>query len=280
LSRFDNALWEPTVASGTPVSTAGEEIAVTKADRVLRATVWNEYVQEREDPSIGELYPNGVHATIADGLRELLGERVAVATATLGQPRHGLPFELLDRTDVLLWWGHRAHEAVDDAVVEDVCRRVHDGMGLVALHSAVHSKVFRCLMGTTCRLDWRHDDREVLWTVEPDHPIARGVPNPVVIPRSEMYGEPFDIPPPDELVFISSFEGGEVFRSGCCFRRGRGRVFYFAPGDEEYPIYYQPEIRRVLANAVEWADRRPDPIRPAGSIERPRGWYQDGAEVR
>ena len=253
---------------------------MTKAERVLRATVWNEYVEEREDPSIGELYPNGLHTTIAEGLLELLGERVAVGTATLGQPRHGLPSELLDGTDVLLWWGHRAHQAVDDAVVEDVCRLVHDGMGLVVLHSAVHSKVFRRLMGTSCRLDWRHDDREVLWTVEPDHPIASGIRNPVVIPCSEMYGEPFDIPPPDELVFISSFEGGEVFRSGCCFRRGRGRVFFFAPGDERYPIYHQPEIRRILANAVRWADRRPARIQPAGGVERPRGWYQDGAEAR
>ena len=253
---------------------------MTTADRALRATVWNEYVEEREDPSIGALYPDGIHTTIAEGLREELGERAAVGTATLGQPRHGLRPDLLDRTDVLLWWAHRAHEAVDDAVVEDVCRLVNEGMGLVVLHSAVHSKVFRHLMGTSCRLDWRHDDREVLWTVEPDHPIASGVPNPVVIPCSEMYSEPFDIPPPDELVFISSYEGGEVFRSGCCFRRGRGRVFYFAPGDERCPIYHQPEIRRILANTVRWAARRSGRGRPAGGVERPRGWYQDRAEAR
>jgi trehalose utilization protein len=249
---------------------------VTTADTVLRVTVWNEHVEEREHRSIGELYPDGIHVAVADGLRELLGERVKVGMATLDQPHHGLPPAVLDRTDVLLWWGHLAHDAVEDAVVEEVLGRVHDGMGLVVLHSAVESKVFRRLMGTSCRIDWRHDDRELLWTVEPDHPIARGVRNPVVIPRSEMYGEPFDIPPPDELVFISSFEGGEVFRSGCCFRRGRGRVFYFAPGHEEYPIYHQTEIRRILANAVEWAHRRPAAARHGRSVERRRGWYEDG----
>jgi trehalose utilization protein len=248
---------------------------VIKTDRVLRVTVWNEYVEEREDPSIGELYPHGIHMAIAEGLLDMMGEQVTVNTATLDQPQHGLPSGLLDRTDVLVWWGHRAHEAVDDAVVENVCRLVHSGMGLVVLHSGLHSKVFRSLMGTSCRIDWRHDDRELLWTIEPDHPIASGIRNPVVIPCSEMYGEPFDIPPPDELIFISSFGGGEVFRSGCCFRRGRGRVFYFAPGDERYPIYHQPEIRRILANAVQWAGRPLDRSRPAQSIERSTGWYED-----
>ena len=150
----------------------------------------------------------------------------------------------------------------------------------MVLHSALDSKPFRRLMGTSCRIDWRHGDRELLWTVEPDHPIARGVHHPVVIPRSEMYGEPFDIPPPDELVSISSFEGGEVFRSGCCFRRGRGRVFFFAPGHEEYPIYHQPEIRRILANAVQWAHRRPPPSPLPGSAERAPGWYGEVAGGR
>lgn len=247
---------------------------MTTDDTVIRATIWNEYVEERKYHRTGELYPEGIHGAVAQGLRELLADRVSVGTATLDQPDNGLPAGVLDGTDVLLWWGHLAHDAVDDDLVDDVCRRVYGGMGLVVLHSALDSKVFRRLMGTSCRIDWRHGDRELLWTVEPGHPIARGVQNPVVIPRSEMYGEPFDIPPPDELVFISSFEGGEVFRSGCCFRRGRGRVFFFAPGHEEYPIYHQPEVRRILANAVQWAARWPPPPGLPGSAERARDWYQ------
>jgi trehalose utilization protein len=110
-------------------------------------------------------------------------------------------------------------------------------------------------MGTTCALRWRSDpggERELVWTVNPSHPIAEGVPQPIVIPHQEMYGEFFDIPAPDELVFISSFGGGEVFRSGCCFYRGVGRVFYLGPGDQEFPVYHQAEIQRVIANAIRW----------------------------
>jgi trehalose utilization protein len=73
-----------------------------------------------------------------------------------------------------------------------------------------------------------------------------------------MYGEYFDIPAPDELVFLSTFSGGEVFRSGCCWRRGLGKIFYFSPGDQEYPVYHHPEIQRVLANAVQWAQPEPE----------------------
>ena len=222
----------------------------------IRVTVWNEYVHERTDETVAAVYPQGIHAAIADGLRQVLGDAVEVGTATLDQPRHGLPVEVLDRTEVLIWWGHIRHQLVEDAVVDAVCDRVHRGMGLLALHSAQGSKVFQRLMGTSCRVDWRHGDRELLWTVSPGHRIATAVPHPVVIDPQEMYGEFFDIPAPDELVFISSFTGGEVFRSGCCFRRGRGRVFYFGPGHEEYPVYHQPEVRRILANAVLWAAER------------------------
>jgi trehalose utilization protein len=214
----------------------------------MNVTIWDEC-----QPGLEEHYPTGIHSVIAGGLRDVLGERVAVRTAVLDEPFHGLPAEVLESTDVLLWWGHLRHGEVDDKVVDEVQRRVLDGMGLLVLHSGQGSKIFRRLLGTTCAMSWRHDDRELVWTVDPGHPIARGVPNPVVIPQQEMYGEPFDIPAPDELVFISSFGGGEVFRSGCCFRRGRGRIFYFSPGHEEQPVYHQPEIQLIIANAVEWA---------------------------
>jgi trehalose utilization protein len=68
-----------------------------------------------------------------------------------------------------------------------------------------------------------------------------------------MYGEVFDVPAPDELVFVSWFTGGEVFRSGCCYTRGRGRIFYFRPGHETHASYHHPDVRRVIANAVDWA---------------------------
>jgi trehalose utilization protein len=222
----------------------------------LRVTVWGENVHERTEDAVRAIYPDGMHGAIAGGIAELLGDRVQVRTATLEQPEHGLTAELLEQTDVLTWWGHAAHDEVDDAVVERVHAAVLGGTGLLALHSAHYAKVFKRLLGTSCDLQWRNEgERELVWTVDPAHPIAAGVPQPIVIDAQEMYGEPFGIPAPDELVFVSSFAGGEVFRGGCCFKRGAGRIFYFSPGDQDYPVYHHPDIRRVLANAVLWAGR-------------------------
>jgi trehalose utilization protein len=227
----------------------------------IRVTVWGENYHEnaeRDRSGMAERYPQGMHDAIAAGLRELLGDAVEVRTATQDQPEHGLTEDVLAGTDVLTWWGHATHAGVDDAVVDRVQRRVLGGMGLLVLHSGHFSKIFTRLMGTTCSLAWRNSaDTELVWTVAPAHPITRGLPQPMVIPEHEMYGEYFDIPAPEELIFISSFSGGEVFRSGCCWRRGKGKIFYFSPGDQAYPIYLHPDIRRVLANAVEWA--RPEP---------------------
>jgi trehalose utilization protein len=220
----------------------------------MRITVWGENVHEQRDESVRALYPDGMHTAIAAGLRGLLGDGADLRTATLQEPEHGLGDAVLAETDVLTWWGHAAHDEVDDAVVARVRRRVLEGMGLVALHSAHYSKIFTALMGTSCGLRWRNEgERELVWTVAPGHPVAAGVPQPLVIDAQEMYGEHFDIPQPDELVFISSFAGGEVFRSGCAFTRGRGRIFYFSPGDQEYPVYHHPDVQRVIANAVRWA---------------------------
>lgn len=220
----------------------------------VRVLVWGENRHEQTEPEIVAHYPGGMHEAIAEGIRENLGTAAIVSTATLEQPEHGLTEEVLAATDVLFWWGHEAHGEVDDAVVERVKQHVLSGMGLVVLHSAHFSKIFRTLMGTTCSLQWRSaDDSELVWTVDPTHPIAQGVPHPIALPGSEMYGELFDIPTPDELVFISSYTGGEVFRSGCTFKRGYGRIFYFSPGDQIWPIYNHKDIRRVLANAAAWA---------------------------
>ena len=241
----------------------------------LRITVWNEAVHEANGSpaSMATDYPDGIHGAIAAGLSALL-PGATVRTAVLADPEHGLTEDVLAETDVLLWWGHIAHDQVADEVVERVQRHVHGGMGLLVLHSGHFSKIFIALMGTTCSLKWRNEgERELVWTVNPTHPITAGIPQPIVIPHQEMYGEFFDIPAPDELVFVSSFEGGEIFRSGAVFHRGRGRVFYFSPGDQEYPVYQQPEIRQVLANAVVWA-AQPGLPRVAPSVSNPaRDWF-------
>jgi trehalose utilization protein len=240
----------------------------------MKVTIWGENVHEHRDESVAAIYPEGMHATIAAGLEASLGEQVQVRTATLDQPEHGLSEDVLADTDVLTWWGHAAHDDVDDAVADRVQAAVLGGMGLLALHSAHYSKPFRRLLGTSCSLRWRNaGERELVWTVDPAHPIAAGVPHPIVIDAHEMYGEHFDIPQPDELVFLSSFAGGEVFRGGCCFKRGAGRIFYFSPGDQEYPIYHHPDVQQVIANAVESAAPRvrgPVPEAP----EAPMGWFE------
>lgn len=231
---------------------------MSDASDALRVTVWNEFVHEQDNDVVAGLYPQGIHTTIADGLNASFSSRgihASVQTATLDQPEHGLTEERLNETDVLFWWGHRAHDQVADAIVDRVQTRVLQGMGLVVLHSGHASKIFRRLMGTGCMLRWRvADERERLWIVNPGHPIVAGIEEDYwELPAAEMYGEFFDIPTPDELVFISWFQGGEVFRSGCTFRRGHGKIFYFRPGHETYPIYHDKTVNRVLANAAQWA---------------------------
>ena len=232
---------------------------------MTRVTVWNEYRVENEERAAREAYPDGIHAAIADGLTD---DGFDVETATLDEPEHGLTEETLAETDVLTWWGHDAHEEVSDEIVERVRERVYDGMGLVVLHSGHFSKIFKRLMGTSCDLKYREaGEVERLWTIEPGHPIAAGLPESFEVPEAEMYGERFDVPAPETLVFTSWFEGGEVFRSGCCYRRGSGKVFYFRPGHETHQIYHQTEIRRVLSNAVSWAARTDGPTPAFGKAE-------------
>lgn len=219
----------------------------------LRVIVWGENVHEQHDAAVRAIYPHGMHQTIAAGIREHL-PAARVETATFQEPEHGLGQERLAQTDVLTWWGHRAHQEVSDAVVDRVHARVLEGMGLIVLHSGHFSKIFKRLMGTTCSLNWRvAGERERLWVCHPGHPIARGLGACFELPHEEMYGEPFAVPAPEEQVFISWFEGGEVFRSGCCWRRGNGRIFYFRPGHETYPTYFDANVRRIIANAVAWA---------------------------
>lgn len=218
----------------------------------IHVTVWGEFRHEKKNPKVAALYPDGMHETIAAFLRRDAG--LAVTTAWLDQPEHGLTVERLEKTDVLLWWGHMAHGDVADEVVERVHRRVLEGMGLVVLHSGHYSKIFKRLMGTTCSLKWREStDKERVWNIAPHHPITAGLGECFEIPAEEMYGEPFGIPTPDELIFISWFTGGEVFRSGATWQRGNGRVFYFRPGHETYPTFHDANVQRVVTNGVNWA---------------------------
>ena len=216
-----------------------------------RVTVWNEYYHERQQAQIAEIYPEGIHGAIAN---YLISQGFPTQTTTLDTPEDGLTDGLLADTDVLFWWGHMAHNKVSDATVEKVFRRVTEGMGFIALHSAHESKIFKRLLGTSGALTWREaSEKERIWVVDPGHPIADGLDEYFELSKTEMYGEPFDIPKPDALVFISWFQGGEVFRSGCCFTRGRGKIFYFRPGHETFPIYHDKNVQRVLANAAKWA---------------------------
>ena len=217
----------------------------------IRVTVWGENVHEHKNATVKAIYPTGMHTCIADALNHDAG--ITARTATLDQPEHGLTEAVLAETDVLTWWGHMAHGKVEDAVVERVHTRVLQGMGLIVLHSGHFAKIFKRLMGTSCALKWREvGERERLWVCNPGHPIAKGLPECIVLNNEEMYGEPFGIPD-GETVFLSWFEGGEVFRSGVCWNRGAGKVFYFRPGHETYPTYHNAEIQQVIRNGVHWA---------------------------
>ncbi len=218
----------------------------------INVLVWNEGRQKNSDAAIKRIYPRGIHGAIVDALSR--DESIRAESATLEDPEHGLPPSRLDQTDVLIWWGHQAHDMVRDEVVDHVYKRVLAGMGLIVLHSGHFSKIFKRLMGTSCDLKWREaHDREVLWVTTPGHPIVDGIADHFVLEQEEMYGEHFDIPEPDETVLISWFSGGEVFRSGVTYRRGMGRIFYFRPGHETFPTYHHADVQKIITNAVHWA---------------------------
>ena len=224
-------------------------------EKIVRVTVWNEFRHEKKSEAVRAIYPEGMHAVIAGHLNRQPGLRAAAAT--LDEPEHGLTEAVLTETDVLTWWGHTAHHLVADEIVERVHRRVLDGMGLVCLHSAHLSKIFRRVLGTSGALRWRDiGEKQRFWNLEPGHPVTEGLGEYFELPAEEMYGERFDIPTPDKLVFISWYAGGDVFRSGCCWERGHGRIFYFQPGHELYPSFHDPNVLRVITNAVRWAAPR------------------------
>ena len=236
----------------------------------VRVTVWSEYRHEKKNPKVAEIYPNGMHEAIASHLRK--AKDLDVRTATLDEKDHGLSEGVVKATDVFVWWGHIAHDEVDDKIAARVHEAVLGGAGIVVLHSGHFSKIFKRLMGTSCNLKWREaDEREILWVTRPGHPIVRHVDDHFILPREEMYGEYFDIPEPECTFLISSFAGGEVFRSGCTWTRGAGRVVYFRPGHETYPTYHDKNVLQVIENAVRWATPTPPP-KPQTFGNRKMGW--------
>ena len=216
----------------------------------MKVTIWNENVHEKENPVVTTIYPGGIHGYIASFLK---CDDIEVRTATMDQEEHGLTEEILADTDVLIWWGHVRHRMVDDEIVERVYQHVLGGMGLVVLHSGHFSKIFKKLMGTSCCLKWRLNARERIWVIKPNHPIAQGVEDGFLLENEEMYGEAFDIPNPEDIIFMGWFNGGEVFRSGCTWTRGNGKIFYFQPGHETSPSFTNENVQRIIRNAVRWA---------------------------
>ena len=218
---------------------------------MIKVTVWNEYLRQ-DERQVLEAYPEGMHNVIAAALNR--EKDIKASVSLLSNPEQGLDEKTLDNTDVLIWWGHHYHDKVEDSLAQKVADRVRRGMGVIFLHSAHNSKPFKLLLGTSGSLCWRvADEKERIWVSAPSHPIAAGLPPSFVLEKEEMYGEPFGIPTPDETVFIGWFEGGNVFRSGVTFTREYGKIFYFQPGHETYPIYRDANIQKVITNAVRWA---------------------------
>lgn len=242
---------------------------------MIKVTIWNEFrhevAQDRWGERCREHYPNGIHIALK---QNLASEDLLIRTATLADPEQGLPDELLNDTDVLMWWGHVAHKEVSDALVDKIQNRVLGGMGLVVLHSGHKSKIFQRMTGCSCALHWREaGESERVWTIDPAHPICKGVPPYFVVERTEMYGEPFGIPEDAKPIFISWYQGGDVFRSGVTLQRGLGKIFYFSPGHETFPIYHDPNVLKVLSNAIRWAapvmSIMADPLSCPNAVESP-----------
>ncbi len=215
-----------------------------------KVLIYNEFKHEQIPTNkASQVYPNGIHTVLKDALKDEF-EVECVTLETINEVTE----EKLRETDVMIWWGHAAHRDVPDEIAEIVHQAVLEGMGFVVLHSGHHSKPFIRLMGTNCHLNWRESgDHELIWVCKPSHPIAQGIDRFIYLEHEETYGEPFGIPEPDETVFIGNYESGEVMRAGLCWQRENGRIFYFQPGHETYPVYYKPEIIKVIKNAINWA---------------------------
>jgi len=238
----------------------------------MNVLVWaeNKPLPEAER-AMCELYPQGIEGEMAGFLRKNAGLRVN--TATMADDAYGLSKESLKDTDVLVYWSHKHWKEIPDAVVDGIQTAVLEGMGLVLLHSAHASKIFSRLVGTRTQcLRWHESGEwQRVWNVAPAHQITQGLGESFLIPHDETYGEYFEIPQPDEQVFLTVSQSGEVLRSGDCFFRGRGRIFYFSAGHETYPVYKQPEVQKVICNAVAWASGKRDGKWPVWAREEKSG---------
>ena len=217
---------------------------------MIRVTIYNENIHEETYEGIRKIYPEGIHGCIKNFLSQ--DSNLKITTATFNQAEHGLSEEVLKNTDVLVYWSHAKQNEFSDSVALRIQKHVLMGMGFIPLHSAHFSKPVKLLLGTSMTLRWKHGQKELLWATCPSHPIAQGITFPIELPKEEMYGEYFDIPKADDVIFTGWFSTGDVFRSGVTFSRGKGRIFYFQPGHEEYPIYYNKAIQKIIKNAVYW----------------------------
>lgn len=208
---------------------------------------------EEHKEGMKKIYPNGIEKRLADIL--MVNEDMKIKTATMQDEDQGFSPEVLEQTDVLILWSHKHWRELEDIHVDEVCNRVKEGMGLVVLHSGHASKIFSELLGTrTQQLHWReNDERQRYYIVSPLHPIVAGIEEEYFdIPMDETYWEYFNIPQPEEQILLTSSEEGEVFRSGCIWKRGKGTIFYFQAGHETYPVYYQKEVMVIITNAVRY----------------------------
>ena len=238
------------MAATAPYASSASEAATTPADDKIRVLCWS----ERTEPAT--VYPEGINGAIADYLRK--DTRLEARTASINDPEQGIGKEGLDSTDVLIWWGHQKHKDVDDSRVAEAVRQIKErGLGFIAVHSSHYSKIFKLCNGTLCGLGGVRGNggTEFLKCVLPSHPIAKGLGD-FTIPQEEMYNEPFQISQPEKTIFFSYWETGEQFRSCNVWTLGKGRVVYFRPGHETYPIYFQELPLRVVKNSVYWCARR------------------------
>ncbi len=217
----------------------------------MKVTIVCEYNSSMDSLEGKKAYPNGMGNCLKDFLQSAYDDVTLITYDDKGADE--LTDDIIEKTDVMFWWGHWYHGAILEELADKIVSRVQRGMGMVFLHSAHMSKPFKKLIGSTGTLKWREvGEHERLWCVDMSHPIAEGLGEYIDIPQEEMYGEPFDIPKPDELVYIGWFQGGEVFRGGCVFKRGRGKFFYFNPGHETYPTYRILKIQKLLIQACEY----------------------------
>ena len=178
---------------------------------MIKVTIWNEFVEERIYEEVKRVYPDGIHKCLEEFLSK--NEDMQVRCVTLSSKDQGLSDEILSDTDVLIWWGHQEHDAVTEENAERVQKYVLNGMGFIPLHAAHFCKPLKKLLGTSMCLRWKHGESEKLICVNPSHPIAEGITEPVILEEEEMYGEYFDIPKPDDIIFLGWFSNQEVFRS-------------------------------------------------------------------